>query len=106
MGYTECFYCEDGECKPGCTSDSDCPSTHPTCDSDHICNARPGKVLLKSITFVTDSLLAAPLRVWKLLLLGRRFLGFQMELPVTHRNLTTKELLTLPMEHPQHSMAK
>jgi len=74
--YTECFYCEDGECKPGCTSDSDCPSTHPTCDSDHICNARPGKVLLKSITFVTDSCTGCTTEGVETTLVGEKISGF------------------------------
>ena len=60
----------------GCTSDSDCPSTHPTCDSDHICNARPGKVLLKSITFVTDSCTGCTTEGVETTLVGEKISGF------------------------------
>jgi len=50
--YTTCFYC-DGDCKPGCVATANCPSGY-TCNQHH-CEAKPGKVLLNSITIKTDS---------------------------------------------------
>merc|ERR1711997_1142293 len=49
--YTTCFYCEDGECKPGCVTDANCPSSY-ACE-DHICKPPQGKVLIQSITVMT-----------------------------------------------------
>ena len=60
----------------GCTNDNDCPSTHPTCGSDHICNARPGKVLLKSITFVTESCTGCTTEGVETMLVGEKITGF------------------------------
>jgi len=52
--YTTCFYCEGGECKPGCVTDANCPSDY-KCSQDHICGAPPGKVLIQSITVRTKT---------------------------------------------------
>merc|ERR1719370_2328169 len=53
--YTECFYCEDGECKPGCLEDGNCPQGYTCSDGDHMCRSPPGSVLLKSITITTKT---------------------------------------------------
>jgi len=53
--YTTCFYCENGECLPGCVKDSNCPSGY-TCDTaEHLCQAPQGKVLIESITVNTKT---------------------------------------------------
>jgi len=51
--YTTCFYCEGGECKPGCVTDANCPGGY-TCQ-DHICHYPPGKVLIESISIRTQT---------------------------------------------------
>merc|ERR1711962_506949 len=53
--YTTCYYCEGGECKPGCLTNDNCPNGY-TCDtSDHMCHAPAGKVLIDSITVWTKT---------------------------------------------------
>jgi len=53
MPYTTCFYCEGGECLPGCVTNANCPATY-TC-SNHVCSPTPGSVLINSITVKTKS---------------------------------------------------
>jgi len=51
--YTTCFYCESGDCLPGCVTTDNCPASY-TC-SNHVCHAGPGSVLVNSITVKTKS---------------------------------------------------
>jgi len=49
--YTECSYCDEGECVPGCGSDDQCPSGYHC--TDHLCRGDSGKVPLRSISLQT-----------------------------------------------------
>jgi len=51
--YTQCMYCEAGECLPGCQDDTNCPTSF-HCEN-HKCAAAPGKVLIDSITIKTST---------------------------------------------------
>jgi len=51
--YTTCFYCDGGECLPGCVTTDNCPASY-TC-SNNVCQASPGSVLINSITVKTKS---------------------------------------------------
>jgi len=51
--YTQCMYCDNGDCVPGCLDDTNCPGSY-TCQN-HKCEAAPGKVLIESITIKTES---------------------------------------------------
>jgi len=56
MDYDNCFYCDDtdGECKPGCSDDQNCPGDAPVCNGDHICKPQ-GLPVLTKITVKTQS---------------------------------------------------
>jgi len=49
MDYDNCFYCdaEDGECKPGCSDDQNCPDEAPMCSGDHTCKPSGFPVLTR-----------------------------------------------------------
>jgi len=51
--YLQCQYCEDFNCKPGCTDSTHCPEGYQC--SNHICNINDGKTLLKSIKITSTS---------------------------------------------------
>jgi len=85
--YTTCFYCEGGECLPGCLDSSNCPASY-TCNN-HICEASPGSVLINSITVKTKSCdgCDASNEGISLTLLGQQTVGFVDGLPCTASNL-------------------
>jgi len=85
--YTTCFYCDGGDCLPGCVTDSNCPASY-TC-SDHICQASPGSVLVDSITVRTQSCSGcdASNEGIALTLKGQVSVGFLDGLPCTANNL-------------------
>eukprot|EP00090_Calanus_glacialis_P026959 TRINITY_DN4239_c0_g1_i1.p1 TRINITY_DN4239_c0_g1~~TRINITY_DN4239_c0_g1_i1.p1 ORF type:complete len:707 (-),score=115.83 TRINITY_DN4239_c0_g1_i1:41-1879(-) len=49
MDYDNCFYCDsdDGECKPGCSDDQNCPDEAPSCSGDHTCKPSGFPVLTR-----------------------------------------------------------
>ena len=49
--YTQCKYCKDHVCVPGCLTDDNCPTGYQCYHGD--CRAGPGKVLLNSINIKT-----------------------------------------------------
>ena len=53
--YTNCQYCdlEALECKPGCETDDNCPSTAPTCSNSNCVIVRPNGIV--NITISTET---------------------------------------------------
>jgi len=52
--YDNCFYCDEGECKPGCSDDQNCPDSAPTCNGDNKCQGG-GEPLVRKVTVNTQS---------------------------------------------------
>merc|ERR1711892_944892 len=60
----ECNDDTDGECKPGCSDDQNCPGDAPVCNGDHICKPQ-GLPVLTKITVKTSLVTVAPLPMLK-----------------------------------------
>jgi len=53
---TNCNYCDQGQCKPGCSDNQNCPDSAPVCNGDHVCIPDPnGLPVLTKITISTKS---------------------------------------------------
>ena len=53
--YTNCFYCEENECLPGCSDNQNCPEESPLCNADNRCQAGLGYPGITRITVATNT---------------------------------------------------
>eukprot|EP00092_Neocalanus_flemingeri_P020908 GFUD01022651.1.p1 GENE.GFUD01022651.1~~GFUD01022651.1.p1 ORF type:complete len:324 (+),score=96.56 GFUD01022651.1:35-1006(+) len=83
--YTQCMYCEGGDCLPGCLADGNCPHGY-TCQ-EHKCNAQAGKTLVHSITIKTGSCTGCTSEGLTAVLLGERVPGFPDGIPCATNTL-------------------
>jgi len=53
-GYTNCFYCDQAECKPGCSDNQNCPDSRPLCNADNRCQEGLGYPGITRVTVHTE----------------------------------------------------
>ena len=52
--YSNCFYCAEEECKPGCSDNQNCPDSRPLCNADNRCQESLGYPGITRITVETE----------------------------------------------------
>jgi len=53
--YSNCFYCDMGQCVEGCSDNQNCPDEAPVCDGEHRCRPMPRQNSITTITVSTTS---------------------------------------------------
>ena len=53
--YTNCFYCEESQCLPGCSDNQNCPGQLPLCNAEHRCQAGLGYPGITRISVTTET---------------------------------------------------
>jgi len=83
--YTQCMYCEGGDCLPGCLENANCPSGF-TCQSNK-CTASAGQVLIDSITIKTSECNGCTTEGVTAVLKGESVVGFPYGIPCATNKL-------------------